>query len=407
MSAFPSVELTVYPFECDAFGHLNEAAFLTLFERARWDALARGPGMDLFRRNGVWPAVRKTTIEYHAGVYPGDVLRIETTVTRRGTTSFALRHAATRLKDGVVVSEADLVFVCIDPLGRPAPIPEDVGSFLGPRVPKGTELLRVAAGKGEATMPVEVRGEGDVILFVHGFPLDHTMWRHQVAGLTKWKRVAPDLRGLGAAAAPAGGDAYSMGRYADDLVAVLDAVGTRRAVVCGLSMGGYIVFELLRRHPERIRALVLCDTKAEPDTAEGRKVRDEQASLAEREGVGAVVDRLLPKLLGKTTQKIQPELVPEVREMILRSSVPGFAGALRAMRDRPDSTPDLAGIRVPTLVLGGAEDEIIAPATMQGMAGAIPGGRFAAIPSAGHMAPLEQPLAVGRILGEFLDSLPK
>jgi len=408
VNAFPTVELTVYPFECDAFGHLNEASFLALYERARWDALAKGPGMDLFRRSGVWPAVRKASIEYHAGVYPADVLRIETIVTRRGTTSFSLRHTATRLKDGAQVSEAELVFVCVDPLGRPAPIPEEVGNFLGPRVAKGTELLRVETGKGGATLPVEVRGEGDIILFVHGFPLDHTMWRHQMAGLTKWKRVAPDLRGFGGATAPPHPEAYSMGRYADDLIAVLDAVGgASRAVVCGLSMGGYIVFELLRRHPERIRALVLCDTKAEPDTAEGRKVRDEQAGLAEREGVAAVVDRLLPKLLGKATHRAQPELVAEVREVMLRSSVPGFAGALRAMRDRPDSTPDLAQIRMPTLVLGGAEDELIAPAVMHQMATQIPGARFDSIKSAGHMAPLEQPLAVGRVLGEFLESLPK
>lgn len=411
MSGFPTIELTVYPFECDAFGHLNETAFLAVFERARWDALARGPGIDLFRKNGVWPAVRKAGIEYHAGVYPGDVLRIETLVARRGTTSFTLRHTATRISDGVRVSDAELVFVCIDPLGRPAPIPEEVGTFLGPRVTKGTEMLRVETGKGEAQLPVEVRGEGgEVILFVHGFPLDHTMWRHQMAGLTKWKRVAPDLRGFGGASAPPhspGASAYSMGIYADDLIAVLDQVGARRAVVCGLSMGGYIVFELLRRHPERIRALVLCDTKAEPDTAEGRKVRDEQAGLAEREGVGAVVDRLLPKLLGKSTQKTQPELVTEVREVILRSSVSGFAGALRAMRDRPDSTPDLSGIRVPTLVIGGSEDEIIPPAVMQAMTAAIPGARFESIKSAGHMAPLEQPLAVGRVLGDFLETLPK
>jgi len=407
MSPFPSVELKVYPFECDAFGHLNEASFLAMYERARWDALDSGPGMDLFRRNGVWPAVRKASVEYYAGAYPGDILRIETVVTKRGTTSFTLRHQATRLKDGVRVSDAELMFVCIDPLGRPAPIPEEVGSFLGPRISKGTELLRVDTGNGEATVPVEVRGEGDVVLFVHGFPLDHTMWRHQLAGLTKWKRVAPDLRGLGSASAPVGPGAYSMERYVEDLVAVLDAVGARQAVFCGLSMGGYILFELLRRHPERIRALVLCDTKAEPDTPDGRKARDDQAGLAEREGVAALVDRLLPKLLGKTTQRTQPELVAEVREVILRSPVAGFAGALRAMRDRPDSTPLLAGIRVPTLVVAGAEDEFIPPAVIQQMASQIPGARFESIKSAGHMAPLEQPLAVGRVLGEFLESLTK
>ena len=87
MTAFPTVELTVYPYDCDAFGHLNQAALLTLLERARWDALARGPGMDLFDRNGVWPAARKAVIEYKAGAYPRDVLRIETMVAHRGTRS--------------------------------------------------------------------------------------------------------------------------------------------------------------------------------------------------------------------------------------------------------------------------------------------------------------------------------
>src|SRR5205085_2424299 len=101
MTPFPTVELTVYPYECDAFGHLNQAALLTLLERARWDALARGPGMDLFERNGVWPAVRKAVVEYKAAVLSRDVLRIETVVTNRGTTSITLRHAVRRVADDV------------------------------------------------------------------------------------------------------------------------------------------------------------------------------------------------------------------------------------------------------------------------------------------------------------------
>ncbi len=196
-----------------------------------------------------------------------------------------------------------------------------------------------------------------------------------------------------------------MARYADDLVMVLDAVGAGSAVCCGLSMGGYVLFELMRRHPERVRALVLCDTKAEADTPQGKQGRDELAALAEREGMGPVGERLLPKLLGRTTQSRDPELVETVRAMVLRSPVTGVAGALRAMRDRPDSTALLGEIRVPALVVGGAEDELTPPAVMEPMAGRILGARYVEVPSAGHMCPLEQPDAVNEVLRDFLKGL--
>ena len=130
MSAFPPVDVTVYPFDCDAFGHLNQAACLLLLERARWDALAGGPGMDLFKRNGTWPAVRRTTIDYKAGAFPGDVLRVETFVVGRGTTSFTMRHVMRRMADATVVAEAEIVFVCIDQAGRATPIPEELARLL-------------------------------------------------------------------------------------------------------------------------------------------------------------------------------------------------------------------------------------------------------------------------------------
>src|SRR5439155_350383 len=127
---FPTVELTVYPHDCDAFGHLNQATLLTLLERARWEALARGPGVDLFDRNGVWPAARRAVIDYKAGAYPRDVLRIETTVAQRGTTSMTLRHVVRRVSDEVVIAEAEIVFVCVDRLGRATPLPEEIARFL-------------------------------------------------------------------------------------------------------------------------------------------------------------------------------------------------------------------------------------------------------------------------------------
>ncbi len=398
MSALPTIELTVYSFECDAFGHLNAAAFLSLLERARWEVLARGPGIDLFQRNGVWPAVRKATVDYTASAYPGDLLRIEMVVIHRGTTSITVRHVARRVSDGVLIAEAQIVFVCIDRLGRATPIPEEVGRFFRPRS-ASHEPLRVQAGG--AALAVEVRGEGVPLLFVHGFPLDRTMWRHQLAALSRWKRIAPDLRGAGASSAPA--DGYSMARYADDLVAILDALGIRQAVMCGLSMGGYIVFELLRRAPDRVKAVILADTKPDADSADAKRGRDELALLAERQGHDAVAVRLLPKLLAPATMAAQPELVGQVREIIHRVSIRGIVGALRAMRDRPDSTGTLRAVRVPALVVVGGDDQITPPPTAQAMAALIPGAQLAVIPAAGHLAPLEQPLVASRVMADFLE----
>jgi len=238
---------------------------------------------------------------------------------------------------------------------------------------------------------------------VHGFPFDRSMWKHQLSALARYRCIAPDLRGAGASTAPVGG--YSMSRYADDLAAVLDAAGVDRAVVCGLSMGGYVTFELLRRHPGRVRALILCDTKPEADSPQARLDRDELAAVAARAGAAAVAERLVPKLLSPATHAAQPEVVQHVRAMIQHTSVAGIVGALHALRDRPDSTALLPRIRVPTLVLGGADDEIAPLAVMRAMAAAIPGSQFATIPEAGHLAPLEQPLATSRRLTDFLDAL--
>ena len=398
MTAFPTVELTVYPNDCDAYGHLNQAAFLALLERARWEALARGPGMDLFDRNGVWPAVRKASLEYRAGVYPRDVLRIETSVAHRGTTSMTLRHVARRVSDDQVVGEAEILFVCIDRLGRATPIPEEIARFLGPRTATAHQPLRVEAGGAE--LAVDVRGEGPPVLLVHGFPFDRTMWRHQLAALGRCKRIAPDFRGVGGSTAPA--DGYSMARYADDLVAILDALGIRQAALCGLSMGGYVVFELLRRHPERVKALVLVDTKPDADSSEAKRGRDELAAVAEREGPQGVIERLLPKLLARQTQS---EVADQVREMARRWSVPALTGALRVLRDRPDSTETLRQVRVPTLVLVGSEDQIAPPDIGRAMAALVPGATFHVVPAAGHVAPLEQPLATSRVLADFLEAL--
>lgn len=392
----------MYPHECDAYGHLNEAGFLQLFERARSETLARGPGIPVFRKHGVWPAVRRATVDYLLPAFPGDVLEVQTTLEKLGRTSLELRHRAVRASDGAPVAEAHLVFVMIDGSGSPTPVPEEIAELFGSRLSTRTgEVVRYDVG--EVTLAVDVRGDGPALLLLHGFPLDRSIWKHQVATLSGWRRIAPDLRGLGLSDAPKG--AYTMATYADDLMKLLDKLRVRKAVIAGMSMGGYVAFELLRRYRDRVAGLILCDTKAEADTEDGKKGRDEMAALAEAKGNEAVAERMLPRLLGRTTQQTQPQLVRQVKDMIVRAAVPGVAGALRAMRDRPDSTPLLATIDVPTLVVVGQEDELTPPAVAKVMTKAIPSAAMTTIAGAGHVAPLEAPTAVSRVFAEFLEAV--
>lgn len=196
-----------------------------------------------------------------------------------------------------------------------------------------------------------------------------------------------------------------MAVYADDLVRQLDNAQVDRAVVCGLSMGGYIVFELLRRYAVRVRAAILCNTKAAADTPEAKSARDVLAARARREGARAVATELVSKVVARTSYEGRPEVVREVTEMIARQPVSGIVGALRALRDRPDSTPLLGRIGVPVLVIAGDDDQIAPAAGMREMAQSIPAARFALIESAGHVSPIEQPKAVNAVLREFLAAL--
>lgn len=258
----------------------------------------------------------------------------------------------------------------------------------------------VGIGVEGASLNVRLHGEGAPLLLVHGFPLDHTQWDNQLQALASWRAIAPDLRGAGRSDAPEQG--YSIARYADDLVAVLDALGAERAVCCGFSMGGYVLLDLWRRHRERVRALILCDTKAEADTPEGRRARDEHADLVRREGMAALAERLLPRLVGRTTTAANPALVERVRAMMVRTPPAGAVGALRAMRDRRDASDILGGVSVPTLLICGAEDVLTPPAMMRALAGRMPAARCVEIPLAGHLSPMEQPERVSRALEEFL-----
>jgi len=397
----PPVILSVYPDDCDAFGHLNQAAFLTLFERARWEALALGPGMDLFERAGVWPAVRRASIDYQAPAFPGQRLRFQQVVTRLGRTSFTMRQVARRDLDETLIATLESVFVCIDRSGSAVAVPPSVAAFLAPAPP----LMDAGPPHRVAVHGVELalddRGTGPAILFIHGYPLDRTLWRHQLDAFPGWRTLAPDLRGLGRSDAPDLG--YSMATYADDLVALLDLVGVDDVVLCGLSMGGYVAFEFLRRHRPRVRGLVLVDTRASADSAEGRKGRETAMADLRDGGPPLIAEQMLPRLLGP---KASDTLRDEVRSMMASAPAAGVHGALAAMRDRPDSTgllPSLSGL--PTLVVVGAEDRLTPPRDAEAIAKAIPGARLAVIPDAGHLPPLEQAEAFNGQLRSFLDGM--
>ncbi|BDG02790.1 alpha/beta fold hydrolase [Anaeromyxobacter oryzae] len=242
----------------------------------------------------------------------------------------------------------------------------------------------------------------DAVLLLHAFPLNSGMWSRQIAALEKRHRVvAIDYRGLGkSGVAP---EATTMDVIAEDVRAVLAHLRIERVAVAGLSMGGYVSFELYRRAPALFRGLVLCDTKAAADTEEGKAMREQFARTTLEKGLGWVSDEMIPKLLKPSPD---PAVAKEVRHLIAAGTPAGVAAAQRGMARRPDSTPTLAKIACPTLVIVGEQDGLTPPAESEKMAKAIPGAKLARIPKAGHLANLENPDAFEAAMVPFLDKLP-
>jgi 3-oxoadipate enol-lactonase len=248
-------------------------------------------------------------------------------------------------------------------------------------------------------------GRGPAVVLLHGFPFDRSMWRGQVERLSNdFRVIAPDLRGHGET--PAAGDASTMEELAEDVVALLDELNVPRVVLCGLSMGGYVALALYRAHPERVRTLVLADTRPQADTEEARRAREENARRALSEGMRPIADAMLPKLLSARTREGAPEVVARVREMMLKVSPEGAAAALRGMAARRDQTELLSKIDVPALVVVGSEDAVTPPAEAEAMRERIEGSRLVRIEGAGHVSNIERPEEFDRALAEFLEGLP-
>jgi pimeloyl-ACP methyl ester carboxylesterase len=246
---------------------------------------------------------------------------------------------------------------------------------------------------------------GPPLLLVHGFPLARAMWDGQLAGLSELARVVSlDLSGFGDTP-PRTGDSdapFRMEEMADEVLALADALGFHRFVAGGLSMGGYVVLAMHRRAPDRISGMLLCDTRAEPDTPEARKQRLIDADHVLAHGTGILVEKHLRLLLAPETLARRRDLAVAKEVMIRRATPLGVAAALRGMAERPDARPQLRTIGVPTLVVVGAEDAIIPPATHQAMAAQIPDAELAVIPGAGHLSPFEASEPVNVALRKLL-----
>jgi pimeloyl-ACP methyl ester carboxylesterase len=242
----------------------------------------------------------------------------------------------------------------------------------------------------------------DVVLLLHAFPLHSGMWSRQLAALEKRHRVvAPDYRGLGKSNVPP--EASTMELLAQDVRALLQHLRIERAGVAGLSMGGYLAFELYRQAPGLFRGLALCDTKASADTDEGKANREKFARTAIERGTTWVADEMVPKLL---RPQPDPDVMKEVRSLISQGTPAGVAAAQRGMARRPDSTPTLATIACPVLVVTGEQDTLIPPGESGKMASAVKGAKLVKIPKAGHLPNLENPDAFNAALTAFMDALP-
>lgn len=269
-------------------------------------------------------------------------------------------------------------------------------------MPKYAHLL-------DRTVRYHESGSGRACILIHAFPLSADQWLPQLERVPPgWRLIAPDVRGfrgIGDAYPALGLDQATMGTHAADVLALMNHLDIDRAVIGGLSMGGYIALAVARVASRRLDGLVLADTRAGADTAEGRAGRDASIAKVRAEGVSAIADGMVPKLLGATTQQEQPDLALAVRAIIERNTPEAVASALAAMKERPDSLELLPQIGCPALVVCGEEDVLTPPSESRVMAEALPSSELVIIPNAGHLANLESPMAFTAALNGFLTRL--
>ena len=254
-------------------------------------------------------------------------------------------------------------------------------------------------------MAYDEAGRGVPVVLLHGFPFNRTLWRDQLETLAATHRVVvPDLRGFGESAVGSE-DVATMEEMARDVAALLDELKIERAVLGGLSMGGYVALAFWRLFSRRVRALVLADTRPQADTEEGRANREVMARSALDSGMGAIAEAMMPKLLAPATHMKNPQAVERVREMILSTRPEAAAAALRGMAVRQDQTNFLQNVLQPTLIVVGSEDQLTPPADSETMRREIRGSRLEVIEGAGHVSNIERPREFDAALTKFLKDM--
>jgi 3-oxoadipate enol-lactonase len=263
----------------------------------------------------------------------------------------------------------------------------------------------VLLNRGDFSLHYEALGpaEGLPIVFLHGFPFSRRMWAPQITLLReRYRVIAYDHRGHGDSGVGTG--QYFLEDFVDDLTALLDQLNVQKAVLCGLSMGGYVALRAIERHPERVQGLILCDTRSEADTNEAKIKRAKQLKSIRTEGLSAFCEGFLKAVFAPASFVSQTEAVELIRSIILTNPAAGVGGTLLALAARTDTTAALPKIAVPTLILVGEKDAITPPSAAEALQKAIPGSEMHVIPSAAHMSNLENTAIFNERLQAFLKS---
>jgi pimeloyl-ACP methyl ester carboxylesterase len=265
---------------------------------------------------------------------------------------------------------------------------------------KETQMTR---SKNSELMQFSENGKGLPVVLVHGFPLDRRIWEAQLHGLSDHHRIITvDLPGFGKS--PVSGP-FSAKSLADDLRGFLKRIDALPCVLGGLSMGGYVALAFAEYYAGDLKGLMLVDTRAEGDTPQGKEGRAAMIELARTEGSAAVADQMMPKMVSETTKKNQPAIVKKLQAIMEACPAKTIEYACAAMRDRKDYSTELGSIKTPTLVIVGEADAITPPSMAENMHRSLAGSKIAIIPRAGHMSPMEQPAAVTKAIGEFLQGI--
>lgn len=242
------------------------------------------------------------------------------------------------------------------------------------------------------------------IIFIHGFPFDHTMWASQMKlAETYFRVIAYDLRGHGKSGV--GNGQYIFEEFVDDLLALLDHLTIKNAILCGLSTGGYIALRTVERQPERVRGLILCDTRSEADSQEGRLKRAVGVKTIKTSGKAAYIEGFLKILFAASSWKERPKVIESVRAMMTQNSTEGICGTLIALATRTDTSAYLPQIKAPTLILVGQEDAVTPPSAAIAMKECIPGSILEIVPNSGHMSNLENQNFFNAKLESYFKSL--